>query len=150
MVLKGLPGRRGVYLAHRRELGDEVGPLEGAALGSFRAGSEAFWAAAEAALGWPCDDGQSYLFMTRQVDGRVRLWDGAAERTGGLCGVISADGTGRKPNVALAWQAAAGDFSDDATLHATRRIEAVSARMNLRAWADLEILMDYGPDFPIA
>ena len=146
LALRGYPGQVGVYMARAVTMGTELGSLHGAPLGAFREGSAAYRAAVDAAIR---ADGHSYLFATRMTNGCVRLWDGAADREGGMRGVNSFLGTDRTANAALAWQTAPGDFSEDATIHAVRAIKPVHAGLSLREWADREILIDYGPGFDI-
>ena len=89
----------------------------------------------------------SYVFCTRTVTGGERLWDGVADRLGGLAGANDARGTQRHNNAAVAWQMQPGDFSEDDTIRAITLIRAVRHDDDRATWAAREVLWGYGGDF---
>jgi hypothetical protein len=135
----------GFYMLTRRGAGDIVDVLDGA-------GSEHRFRPQSAAFAKACDRGESaahsFLFVTREAGGLVRLWDGAAGRLGGLRNANDPRGMSTdQPNAAIAWQTDAVDFSEDFVLRACRTIPPVSNESSVEEMRKAEVVWRYGREY---
>ena len=135
--------QRRMYLLRDAPRGTALGFLEGDHVGTFKRSS----AAKAAAVRARAHAEHSCVFCTRTASGLERLWDGAGDRPGGMAGSNDARGTARRNNAAVAWQTEVGDFTEDATIRAVRKIRAVGLGDDQATWAAREMLWSYGSDF---
>lgn len=141
---KPIAPQLGHYMLRAMDQGDTMEYLRGRRVGgNFRAGSGAQQrAAARANRG----AGHCFLFEVRGSSaGSGELWDGAADRIGGGRSANSNHGIKRRVNAVIGYDPRVRD--DDATLHASRHICAVSAASTIKQMQANETLWNYGSDF---